>query len=66
MFNGTIKGTFEKAEALEKHVKTVMRAKSLATDFFKTLLDRQEEAHKRLNELSGQIGQQHTTIRPTQ
>ena len=44
----TIKDTLKKAEALEKHVKTVtMRAESWATTeahFFKTLLDRQEEA----------------------
>ena len=57
-------------DALEKHAKTVtMRAESLATteaDFFKTLLDRQEQAHKRLNELSAQISHQHTTVRPTQ
>ena len=46
MFNGTVKDTFGKAEALQKQVKTVtMRAESLATTeaaFFKTLHDRQE------------------------
>ena len=45
-----------KNEALEKYVKTVtMRADAFATteaDFFKALLDRQEEAQKHLNELS--------------
>ena len=50
IFNGTIKDTLAKTEALEKHVKTVtMRADALATteaDFFKALLDRQEEAQK--------------------
>ena len=55
-FNGTIKDTLAKNEALEKYVKTViMRAEALATteaDFFKALLDRQEEAQKHLNELS--------------
>ena len=62
--------TLEKAEAMEKHAKTVtMRAESLATteaDFFNTLLDRQEEAQKHMNELSAQLSQQNTTIRSTQ
>ena len=46
IFNGTIKDTLAKTEALEKHVKTVtMRADALVTmkaDFIKTLLDRQD------------------------
>ena len=48
LFIGTTKDTLEEAEALERHVKTVtMRAEWLATtdvDFFKPLLNRQEEA----------------------
>ena len=57
IFNGTVKDTLAKSEALEKYVKTVtMRAEALATteaDFFKTLIERQEEeAQKHLNELS--------------
>ena len=65
-FNGTIMDTLEKAEAPEKHVKTVtMRATE--ADFFKTLLDRQEEAQRHLNELSAQPpSQQNTTTRSTQ
>ena len=59
MFNDTFKVTLEKAEALERHVKTVtMRAESLATtdgDFFYTLVNRQEEGHKYLNSLSAQL-----------
>ena len=70
IFNGAIKDTLEKAEALEKHVKTVtMRAEPLATteaEFFKTLLDRQGEAQKHLNELSAQLGQQNSILRSTQ
>ena len=69
IFNGTIKDTLEKTEALKKHVKTVtMRAEALATteaDFFKTLLDQQEEAHKHLNELAAQLSQQNTATRST-
>ena len=67
IFNGT---TLEKTEALEKHVKTVtMRTEALATteaDFIKTLLDRQEEAQKHLNELAAQLSQQNTATRSTQ
>ena len=59
MFNDTIKDTLGRAEALEGHEKTVtMRAGSLATthaDFFKTLVDRLEEAQNRLNELSAHL-----------
>ena len=59
MFNDTFKVTLEKAEALERHVKTVtMRAESLATtdgDFFYTLVNRQEEGQKYLNSLSAQL-----------
>ena len=59
MLNDTIKVTLEKAEALERHVKTVtMRAESLATtdgDFFKTPVNRQEEAQNHLNSLSAQL-----------
>ena len=65
IFNGAIKDTFEKAEALEKHIKTVaVRVESLATteaDFFKTLLDRQEEAQRHLNGLAAQLCQKRTT-----
>ena len=64
IFNGTIKDTLAKSEALEKHVNTLnKRAESLATteaDFFKTLLDRQEEAQKHLYELAAQLSQQNT------
>ena len=70
IFNGTSKDTLEKTEALEKHVKTVtMRTEALATteaDFIKTLLDRQEEAQKHLNELAAQLSQQNTATRSTQ
>ena len=70
IFNGTIKDTLAKTEALEKHVKTVnIRVESLATteaDFFKALLDRQEEAQKHLNELVAQLSQQNTATRSTQ
>ena len=68
-FNGAIKDTLEKADALETHVKTAtMTAESPATteaDFFKTFLARQEEAQRDLNELSAQPSQQNTTTRPT-
>ena len=61
IYNDAIKNSLEKPDALEKHVKTVtMRPESLATteaDFFKTLLDRQEETQKHLNELSAQLCQ---------
>ena len=57
-YSDAIKDTHEKTEALEQHAKTVtMRAESLATteaNFFRTLLDRQEETQKHLNELSAQ------------
>ena len=70
IFNGTIKDTLAKNEALEKYVKTVtMRAEALATteaDFFKALLDRQQEAQKHLNELAAQLSQQNTATRSTQ
>ena len=70
IFNGTIKDTRAKTEALEKHVKAVtMRAGALATtdaDFFKTLIERQEEAQKHLNELESQLIQQNTATRSTQ
>ena len=70
IFNGTMKDTLAKTEAFEKYVKTVtMRAEDLATteaDFFKTLLERQEEALKHLNELSAQLSQQNTATRSTQ
>ena len=71
IFNGTIKDTLAKSEALEKYVKTVtMRAEALATteaDFFKTLIERQEEeAQKHLNELAAQLSQQNTATRSTQ
>ena len=70
IFNGTIKDTLAKNEVPEKYVKTVtMRVESLATteaDFFKALLDRQEEAQKHLNELVAQLSQQNTATRSTQ
>ena len=71
IFNGTIKDTLEQTEALEKHVKTVtMRAEALATteaDFFKALIERQEEeAQKHLNELAAQLSQQNTATLSTQ
>ena len=44
-FNGSVKDTLEKAEALEKHVKKVStKAEFTEADFFKTLIDRHEEA----------------------
>ena len=55
-----------KSEALEKHVKTVtVRAESLASteaDFSKTLLDRQQETQKHLNELSAQLCQTRSAL----
>ena len=55
IYNIAIKRTLEKTEALEKHVKTgTMRAESLAAteaDFFQTLLVRQEETQRDINEL---------------
>ena len=66
IFNGAINDTLEKNKALEKHVRTVtMRAESLATreaDFFKTVLDRQEEAQRHFNELSAQRSHQNNNI----
>ena len=65
-YHNAIRGTLERTEALEKHVKTVtMRADSLATteaDFFQTLIERQEESIRELNTLYGQLCQP----RPTQ
>ena len=70
IFTGTNKDTLAKHEPLEKYVKTVtMRAEALATteaDCFKTLIERQEEAQKHLNELSAQLSQQNTALRSTQ
>ena len=70
IFNGTIKDTLAKSEALEKHLNTLnKRAEALATtkaDFFKALLDRQEEAQNHLNELSAQMSQQNTATLSTQ
>ena len=55
-FNGTVKDTLEKAEALEKHVKKVStRAEVTEADFFKTLIDRHEEAQNHLNALPAQL-----------
>ena len=58
IFNDAIKNTLEIAEAPEKLVTTVtLSVESLATteaDFFKTLLNRQEETQKHLNEHSAQ------------
>ena len=52
-YHDAIRRTLEKTEALEKQVKTVtMRADSLAfneTDFFQSLIDRQEEAINYVN-----------------
>ena len=60
----------KKNEALEKYVKSATtRTEALATteaDFFKALLDRQEEAQKHLNELAAQLSQQNTATRSTQ
>ena len=68
IFKGTIKN-LEQTEALEEHVKTVtMRAKALATteaEVFKTLIERQEEAQKNLNELPVRLSQQSTATRAT-
>ena len=66
----TTRNTVEKTDALKKHRKTVtMRAESLVTaeaNFFGTLLDRQEEPQRHLNELSAQRGKQCTAIHSTQ
>ena len=60
-YRNAIRGTLERTEALEKHVKSVtMRADSLATteaDFFRTLIERQEESIRELNTLYGQLCQ---------
>ena len=59
MFNDTIKDTLEKSEALERLMKTAtMLVESLATTyagFFKTLLNRQEEAQNQLDALPAQL-----------
>ena len=64
-YHAAIRRTLEKTEALEKHVKTVtMRADSLAlneTDFFQTLIERQEETIRDLNTIYGQLSQLRTT-----
>ena len=64
-YHDAIRRALEKTEALEKHVKTVtMRSDSLAfneTDFFQTLIERQEKAIKDLNTLYGQLCQSRTT-----
>ena len=69
IFNGTIWDTLEKTGALEKHVRTVTtRAEPLATteaDFFTTLLNRQEETQKDLNELFAQLCQTCSAQRET-
>ena len=69
IFNDATKNTFEKTEALEKHVMTVtMRAESLATteaDFFDALLSRHEETQKHLDELAAQLSQQNIATRST-
>ena len=66
MFNGIMKDTDEKAEALDNTFKTVtMRAESLATteaDLSKPLLDCQEDTQKHLNELAAQLSQQNTSV----
>ena len=58
-YHDAIRRTLEKTEALEKHVKTVtMRADSSAfneTDFFQTLIERQEETIRNLNTLYSQL-----------
>ena len=70
IYDDAIKNTLAKTEAPEKHVKTVtMRAESLATteaDFFTTLLDRQEETQKHLNELAAPLSHQNTATRSTE
>ena len=57
--NEAIKRTLDMTEALEKRVKTVtMRVESLATteaDFFQTLLERQKETQRNLNDLSAPL-----------
>ena len=71
MFNGAIKDTLEKTEALQKHVKDRHReggAESLANEeavFFKTLLDRQEEAQRHMNELCAAGAAKHHDLLPT-
>ena len=64
------KTLLQKNEVPEKHVKTVtMRAEALATteaDFFKALIERQEEAQKHLNELAAQVSHRNTATRSTQ
>ena len=64
-YHDAIRRTLEKTEALEKHVKTVTtRADSLAfneTDFFQTLIERQEETIRDLNTLYGQLCESHPT-----
>ena len=64
-YQNAIKRTLEKTEALERHVKTVtLRSDSLVfneTDFFQTLIERQEESIRDLNTLYGQLCQPRTT-----
>ena len=64
-YHDAIRRTLENTEALEKHVKTVtMRSDSSAyneTDFFQTLIERQEESIRDLNTLYSQLCQSRTT-----
>ena len=59
MFDDTMKDTLEKSEGHERRMKTAtMLVESLATTdagFFKTLLNRQEEAQNHLDALSAQL-----------
>ena len=65
VYNEAIQCTLEKTEALEKLLKTAtQRADSPAiteADFFQTLLEREEETQRDLNELHAQLCQTRTT-----
>ena len=55
-YHAAIRRTLEKTEALEKHVLAFNE-----TDFFQTLIERQEETIRDLNTLYGQLCQSRTT-----
>ena len=66
IYSEAIKDTLEKNEALEKRVTVTMRAESVAStkaDFFKTLLDRQEETRRHLDELSAKLCQTRSALK---
>ena len=67
IYSGAIKDTLEKTRALQKRQNRDCEGRVLGdhrADIFKTLLDRQEETQKHLNELSAQLSPTRTTQKP--